>query len=165
MTFQDVCSFICHIPYGRNTDRSDFSLILKEGVGTCSTKHAFLAQLAVENSISEIQLYIGIYRMSELNTKGVGTVLKHYQLAYLPEAHTYLKIGEDIFDFTSPSSKYLKFKTSLEHEEPILPHQIGNYKIELHKNYLRDWILRDKIPFSFQEIWAIREACIARLSQ
>jgi hypothetical protein len=50
-------------PYGRIRDREKFWLVLSEGCGTCTTKHALLAELGQEQGI-DIQLTLGIYEMS-----------------------------------------------------------------------------------------------------
>jgi hypothetical protein len=55
------------LPYGRNSDHSDWRLVLGEGRGTCSTKHALLADLARENR-RHVALMLGIYEMDEDNT-------------------------------------------------------------------------------------------------
>ena len=66
-----------------------------------------MKQLAVENGVETISLCIGIYKMNALNTKGIGDVLKTYKLKYIPEAHTYLKYKDTIFDFTSTNASNL----------------------------------------------------------
>jgi hypothetical protein len=62
------------LPYGRNSDRSDWRLVLGEGRGTCSAKHALLADLARENR-RHVALVLGIYEMDEDDTQEIGTVL------------------------------------------------------------------------------------------
>ena len=49
---------------------------------------------------------------------------------------------------------------------PLTVEQIGPYKIELHQRFLRNWITRTvKVRGrSLEEVWGIREACIAALS-
>lgn len=47
------------LPYGRNSDRSDWLLVLDEGRGACSTKHALLAELARENG-RRVALVLGV---------------------------------------------------------------------------------------------------------
>lgn len=37
------------LPYGRNSRRADYGLVLQEGRGTCSTEHALLTALAGEH--------------------------------------------------------------------------------------------------------------------
>src|SRR5262245_1784948 len=59
------------LPYGRIADRKKLWLVLEEGRGSCTTKHALLAELAREQGI-EVHLTLGIYAMSERNTPGVG---------------------------------------------------------------------------------------------
>jgi hypothetical protein len=52
------------------------------------------------------------------------------------------------------------------HEEIIAVDQIGAYKSDLHKSFLRDWITRtDAVRGrSLEDVWRIREECIAALS-
>ena len=160
-----VCKYVKQLPYGRNTDRSNFISILDEKRGTCSTKHAFLKQIAIENEVEQIQFCLCIYKMKETNTKGIGKVLSKYNLNYIPEAHTYLKFNNKILDFTRNETSQTSFENSILFEEKILPKQIGNYKLDFHKNYIKDWIATKEIPYSLQEIWSIREACIAELGK
>ena len=163
--FNTLCYFVKHLPYGRTKNRSDYASIIHENKGTCSTKHAFLKKIALENNANQITLHIGIYKMNKSNTKGIGNTLVTYGLSYIPEAHTYLKFHDVIYDYTSPFSQDATFKDSLLHEESILPEQIGNYKLTTHKNYIKNWVISKNIPYTEDEIWKIREACIAELSQ
>jgi hypothetical protein len=140
-------------------------LIIPENKGTCSTKHAFLKQLAVESKEVAVKLYIGIYQMNEVNTKGVGSVLNNYNLDYIPEAHTYLKINGNLLDITRTAENEASFEDSLLLEQEILPHQIADYKVQWHQNYLNQWISDEQLPYSFKEIWKIREDCILAMSE
>jgi hypothetical protein len=38
-SFVDAARYVWQLPYGRNSNRADFRLVLPEGRGTCSTKH------------------------------------------------------------------------------------------------------------------------------
>ena len=42
MSFEELIVKVKNLPYGRNANRYDFSLVLSENKGTCSSKHAFL---------------------------------------------------------------------------------------------------------------------------
>jgi hypothetical protein len=53
--WEDLTAFLKQIPYGRNANRTDFSLVIKENKGTCSSKHAFLKQIADENKIENVK--------------------------------------------------------------------------------------------------------------
>jgi hypothetical protein len=162
--FKSAITYVNQLPYGRTSDRSNYRLIVPEDKGTCSTKHAFLKQIAIENNQEAVQLFIGIYKMNEINTKGVGSVLSSYHLDYIPEAHTYLKINGNIVDITRITENETSFEDSLITEQQILPHQIADYKVNWHQNFLKQWIVDEKIPLTFQEIWKIREKCILALT-
>ena len=49
--------------------------------------------------------------------------------------------------------------------EPITIDQIGAYKNDLHRRFLRDWITRTEAVHgrSLDDVWQIREECIAAL--
>ncbi|EDP94919.1 hypothetical protein U8527_15285 [Kordia algicida OT-1] len=163
--FKSAIAYVNQLPYGRTSDRTNFHLIVFENKGTCSTKHAFLKQLAVESQKENVKLFIGIYQMNEANTKGVGKVLDNYNLAYIPEAHIYLKINGNLLDVTRTTKNETSFEDSLLIEQEILPPQIGSYKVDFHQNFLKQWIADEQISYSFEEIWNIREKCIFAISE
>lgn len=163
--FQSILKYILHLPYGRNTNRSDYTLVLKEQKGTCSTKHAFLKQLAIENEQEDVKLILCIYKMNGLNTNGISSILKKYSLDHIPEAHTYLKVKNNIIDVTRTTVSEHSFEDSILFETQILPSQIAEYKVVTHQNYLKNWVVSEQTNYSFEEIWRIREACITALNQ
>jgi hypothetical protein len=87
--YRDAARHVRSLPYGRNSDRSDWRLVLAEGRGTCSTEHALLSELAGENG-RHVALVLGVYEMDGGNTPGIGAVLERHGLPRLPEAHCYL---------------------------------------------------------------------------
>lgn len=165
----DFSSALIHVqdlPYGRNTDRANPLLVLKEEAGTCSTKHALIKLLADENEKQDIKLVMGIYKMNETNTKKIKPILEKYNLEYIPEAHTYLRIGSKVVDVTKRSFANTLFLHDLMEEEEIIPAQIGSYKIGRHKEFLSQWLDSNKqIPYHLNELWNIREECIDALSK
>ncbi len=164
--FRAAGRYLHQLPYGRNADRSDFRLVLPEGRGTCSTKHALLAALAREQNLPVV-LTLGIYEMHERNTPGVGVVLKRYGLHYLPEAHCYLRYEGIRIDITRSGTEPTEPIDRFLYEEAIVPAQIGDYKVQLHQRFLRNWIADKDLlgSRSFAEVWKIREECIAALAQ
>jgi hypothetical protein len=91
--------------------------------------------------------------------------LHNYNLEYIPEAHNYLKFKNQILDFTKKNSSENDFINDLLEEIEIEPHQINQFKIEFHRNYLRNWLAENpQIPYSLEELWKIREECIKALS-
>jgi len=157
--FHDACEYVLGLPYGRTSDKSEWALVLVEGRGTCSTKHALIAALARELNM-DIQLMLGIYPMKESNTPGVGEILDKSEFDFLPEAHCYLKYKDHVIDLTGVSGTDAEPINEFFIEEQIVPEQIGTYKEDFHKKYLKQWEEESK----FEEIWSLREACIHALA-
>lgn len=160
--FQVAMEFIKNLPYGRNLNRTDFSLVLKEEKGTCSSKHALLKELADENSLSEIKLILGIFEMRGENYPKIQKTLAKNKLAFIPEAHTYLNIQGQIFDCTSSNSSAKTFQPFLLSEMEIEAIDVVEKKIQIHQNYLKNWCAENSLDFD--KVWEIREECIQDLS-
>jgi hypothetical protein len=162
-TYRSAARHLHELPYGRNSDRADFRLVLPEGRGTCSTKHALLAAVALEQRLP-VSLTIGIYDMAEANTPGVGRVLSAHGLESIPEAHCYLTYARRRVDITRSGVSPQASIASFHREWTIEPEQIGAHKVALHHQYLREWLsARRDLSISFEELWRIREACILAL--
>lgn len=160
-----LLNHIQKLRYGRNANRHDFSLVLSEEKGTCSSKHALLKKIADENKIPNVQLFLGIYKMNGKNTPKIGSCLKENGLSYLPEAHCYLRIQEVLMDFTTVAAAFNTIEKDLLEEKEITPDQVAEYKVEYHQNFLKRWLQKKKLNLSFEELWDIREQCILQLSQ
>jgi hypothetical protein len=163
--FQQAARWVHELPYGRNTDRGDFRLILSERRGTCSTKHALLAQLAAEQSLP-VLLTLGLFEMTERNTPGIGPMLRQHGLSAIPEAHCYLVYAGrriDVTHFGIARPEDIDFLR----EERISPDQIGKYKMTWHRRLLREWVERHQPPLrlTWQQVWEVREDCIRALEQ
>ncbi|WP_395076577.1 hypothetical protein [Flavobacterium sp.] len=164
MEWKETLNFIKQIPYGRNSNRKDFSLVISENKGTCSSKHAYLKDFANKNNIPNVQLIIGMYKMNEQNTK-IGSLLLDNNLEYIPEAHCYLKIDGKIVDVTSKESDFDKIKTDLLEEIEIESYQVSDFKVNYHQNYIKNWLVETNSKFTFEEIWKIREQCVNNLTE
>ena len=164
--YRSAARYIGRLPYGRNANLDDPLAVLIESRGTCSTKHAFLRRLAMEQNIAA-KLVVGIYEMSDRNTPGICLVLERYGIARLPEAHCYLNYCGKIIDVirelaTVPVEAISHFL----HEEEIAPNQIGAYKVDLHRRFLRHWMEQSgaAATHTLDQLWRIREQCIVALS-
>jgi Transglutaminase-like superfamily len=160
--FVDAARHVWALPYGRNSDRSDFHLVLPEGRGTCSTKHALLAALARAHG-QPVKLMLGIYEMHERNTPGVGAVLEREGLSGIPEAHCYLVVHQRRVDLTRQvsASGSTAALACFFVEEQLEPEDIGAPKEEKHRAFIRAWAARRRLDPEW--IWRVREACIAAL--
>jgi hypothetical protein len=167
LDYRAAARFVSRLPYGRNTIIHRPLAVLQEGRGTCSTKHALLRRLAIEQSLNVV-LVLGIYEMHERNTPGVGSVLERHGLETLPEAHCYLRFRESRVDVTRPIDADPPERiTRFLHEEDITPEQIGDHKTAVHRQFLRRWMTEsgNARRRDLDEVWRIREECIAALSR
>jgi len=159
--FKEACAYIARLPYGRNKDKSNLLKVFADQCGTCSTKHALLKSLADENGFKNLKLIAGIFKMNRENTPKISPVLEKYQLDYIPEAHCYLRYNNMILDYTKADSDPATFMDEIMEETEIMPDQITAYKVDYHKNYLKEWLIRTPhILYTLDEVWAIREKCI-----
>jgi len=163
-TWGDLVAFVEALPYGRNSNRSDFTLVLTEKKGSCSSKHALLKSIATENGFDEVEHILGIYKMNESNTPGVGEIKLTSQISYIPEAHTYLRIAGEYFDYTNQETSYGRILTDVMKEIVIQPEDVVVKKVEIHRDFIEYWIQEMELDISLEEVWKQREACIANLS-
>lgn len=163
---RQAARFIQLLRYGRNLHPGHPRAVLDEQIGTCSTKHALMRRFAAEQNVT-MALTIGMYEMSERNTPGVGVVLKQFQLRSLPEAHCFIRVNGKRIDLTGISA--LTEREPITHflyETDIEPDQVLSYKASLHKRFLRSWIdQQSRRQDTVEELWSIREQCIAALSK
>jgi hypothetical protein len=120
--------------------------------------------LAIEQEIA-IELRLGIYEMTEVNTPGVGRVLDGVRLSSIPEAHCWLRYLRIDTDLTMPPGLSVATARRFLHEETIRPDQIGGYKAHVHRSFVVHWLARqNRTDINLDDAWRIREACIAVLS-
>jgi hypothetical protein len=161
--FQSAANFIRQLPYKRNTDKHDPLIVFKDSCGTCSTKHATLRQLAKENSNDKVRLILSIFKMNSLNTPVLAGTLARHDLSFIPEAHNYLRVEDEIMDCTKTGWGKENYINDILFETEIEPLQINDFKVSYHKKYLENWLLQDNLKYTLTEIWEIREQCILDL--
>lgn len=163
--FHSLCLLTKKLPYTRISDTSNLLLTLSENCGTCSSKHAFLKQVAMENGQDSIQLIVGIFKMNALNTPVIKDILNESNLSYIPEAHCYLMYKNDRFDFTKNGIDVNDFKEDILLEQEISPHQIGEWKANFQKEFIGNWLVENEMDFTLEEVWKAREKCIAAIAE
>lgn len=163
-SFIEACEWIRQLPYKRNNAESDPFRVIHENCGTCSSKHELIKRLAEENGIANCSLVLCMFRMNGSNTPKVKSILELNKMKYIPEAHTYITMNGEVQDYTFPDNPDLLYLKDVIYTEEITAEQIKKYKSETHKRFIQEWIVRENISKSFQEIWIIRESCIQALS-
>lgn len=88
--FQAACDYVHQLPYGYNSDRDDLMILFNENMGTCTTKHAVVATLAIELNLS-VDKHIGIYAMTEAIVTNTDEILNRFDLPYIPMVHCFLQ--------------------------------------------------------------------------
>ena len=165
--FHRALEYVWSLPYRRISDPSNCNLVLAEGCGTCSSKHAAIAKLASEHSL-KISLIVGIFEMNKKNTPGVAEVLQRHGLEFLPEAHCFLRWEGKTLDLTCcEESKADELPKTFLYEEEIKPSQVGDYKAHVHKRFLTNWLqqLEHPVSMTLDQLWRIREECISALTE
>ncbi len=99
--------------------------------------------------------------MDGRNTPGVGPVLRRYGLDLVPEAHCYLAYRGVRVDLTGVGEAEEPIHAFL-HEEEIEPRQIGAYKVERHREFVRLWAKAHGLDT--ETAWRAREECIQALA-
>ena len=164
-SFHEACRFVSELPYKRVANRGDLASILIENGGTCSSKHGFLAQVCLENECQTIELIAGGFLMSGETHPVIAAILSNHNLVSIPEMHCYFRYKGERFDFTSPQANFEKIASKIVREQWIEPHQVGDWKVKIHKSYLESWLERNpQIHYTLEQLWGIREKCIEEFS-
>jgi hypothetical protein len=162
ISFEQLAEHVRLLPYARTVNSQDLFAVLREGRGTCSSKHRLLAAVAQDSGRYDVKLTIGIYEMCEENTPGVGGVLSAASVTSIPEAHCYLSVEGERLDFTGVAPGSLSPFTALIAESIVPPHDLIETKNRLHRQVLAAWANAHGSTVDWA--WATREACIAALS-
>lgn len=167
--FEAACTYVEQLPYGRNSNRDDFSLVISEQKGTCSSKHALLTELAEENAVSDVELIAGIFLMSPETHPQLTAFFADKPYSSLPECHCYLMVRDESrtkrrYDFTDSSNGMERIAPKIVREQRIEPNQVRDWKVVIHKDYLQRWLNRQpELNLTLDEVWEQREAAIALL--
>lgn len=164
VSWEDLIRCVKTFHYGRNTNRTDLSLVWNERKGSCSSKHAFLKMMADLNQISGVELMLCIYKMNAHNTEKVGEVLDEFNIDFLPEAHCYLRFENEAIDVTTMASSLQSIENDILEEQVIRPDQVVDFKVDYHKDFMRKWGEKYHPELAFEQLWVIREHCIDALS-
>lgn len=160
-----LIAYVRALPYGRISDLRQLERVFIEQRGSCSSKHALLKKIADENQMQGVELILGIFKMGPKNTPEAGAILADNGLKYIPEAHCYLRVDGQRIDATKQGFDINDFAQDILTEMVINVEQIADYKVNMHKNFLKKWLVDQSVPFTPEAIWEIRERCIKKLSE
>lgn len=163
--FSELCAYVHALPYGRNTNRNDFYQVFSESRGSCSSKHGLLATVAEAHQQSEIHLMVGLFLMSGRTHPVLTDLLAAHHLNAIPEAHAYFRCDGNRYDFTFPGKDISSLESFIVREQRCEPNQLIDWKPMIHKHYLDSWLKRQTSGHTAEQIWDIREQCIALLSE
>lgn len=162
--FAQAISYIHKLPYRRNSALGQYLLVLNEACGTCSTKHALIKKLADEVGVP-MTLKLGMLLMTKNIMPKIEVVLNEYGLDGVPEAHVYLQYDKQRIDITFPEEITYPEKTDFMLEKDILPEDIGQTKVDFHREFVKQWMIDNHITLTPEKLWQCREKCIDALSQ
>ncbi len=154
--FHDAVRFVRDLPWGRPSAQ-DAETMLAEGRGTASDKHFLLASLARELGDHELQLVLGIYRLSADSSPAAASVLSEANLQSLPEALVWLRWYGGDYDFSSMRAGG-RAVVVLQSEVVTLD-KLPDYAEQRHKDFLVRFLLssrRKDLP-DLRALWALRE--------
>lgn len=160
-TFRLAARYVKDIPYGYNSRDNDCTLVFREDMGTCTTKHGLIARLAREQQLP-VFITIGIYEMAESIVSGTGTVLRQHGLPGVPEIHCYLAYKEHRVDLTEGNCNGKD--QVIEHflyTQAVQPDMSRQAKEALYLDFCRKLLLTDPRFHlcSLEELLAARAAC------
>lgn len=163
--FYSFLIFIENMPYGRIQDKCNPLSVVIERKGTCSTKHILIAHLLSNYSMKDWELKAGIFYINVEDFTYLSSILNSNQLQKIPEAHCYLTYKNEVFDFTLPYPN-LFFPNQKPLKEIRLPIQDpAEQKLVFHQQYIKEWLIDNKLSISFKNLWDIREQCIEKISE
>ena len=150
------------LPYGRTSEPGEPLSVLRENMGTCTLKHALLKLAAEEAGATDVELRFAVFEMSDATTPGIGKVLRRYGLECVPEAHCYLAVEGDRFDFTGLPAEAESPFAHLLIEESLPVSALLRDKAQRHMAIVEAWAKERHLdPLA---VWKAREACIQELA-
>jgi hypothetical protein len=140
-------------------------ILFKERFGTCSTKHAVIATLALELDLP-IHRMMGIYAMTEAIVAGADSILVNYGLPYVPMIHCFLAYDDLRVDLTEGNHNGKKCAIdAFLYTAQVIPAISAKHEYLLYRKTLQDSILEkgELAGTALKDILRAREEGLALL--
>ncbi len=159
--FHGVIEHIWNLRYYRVSESGRYDLVLPEGCGTCSTKHAALVALAHELEESAVQLQLALFIINHKTFPKLRKIFKEHPTKSFLEAHCFIVYKEQYFDFTFKGNSPLHSAQIYGEPIQISVSDIGKNKEQWHRKEMLHWCNENELDFALH--WQLREACIQEL--
>jgi hypothetical protein len=128
------------LPYGPNQSQ-DALACLREGHGTCTTKHATAWSCAQELG-DDVEWIMGVYALDRTISRDVGPVLDSAELDFVPTVHCFLRVdGTHHIDLTDGNCNG-KDRQITDYIE-VVPASVGDDEGPVRRRAAADLIERD----------------------
>jgi hypothetical protein len=127
------------LPYGPNQHHDPLACI-REGHGTCTTKHAAFVTCAKELG-SDVQLLWGIYRLDTSISGEIAPLLDEAGLLFVPSIHCFVHIASQFIDLTEGNCNG-KDRQITDYIE-VVPVSVGDDEGPVRRRTAADLIARD----------------------
>lgn len=161
-TLYAAIDHVYRLAYTPPSEPFNYKLVLSENCGTCSTKHALLAALAIELQL-DLKLGLAIYNLTPDRFPMLSPILQKYKLAYIPESHNFLVYNNSYLDITFPRRCELLHRSDLIDFKLIKPNLITEYKANEYQKYMTTWLQQNASTITMDQFKDIHEQCLKQL--
>jgi len=131
-----------------NLEALDDCLILvvedsNNSMTTVTKFHAVLAQLAVENDISEVELVVGIFIVNATSFPELVDYFSSKSYDNVALSTCYFVIDGERIDFFKGNNFLNKISKRFVREQRVDPHQAKEWKEKIYEDYIGKWLKRN----------------------
>lgn len=164
-SYHQVLNFLYELSYSRISDLENLKLVPHEKCGTCSSKHAFAAKVALEHGYPDILLKLTVFPLASSFLQGFREELRENSVDHILEAHCYLEYQGIPLDITTSRVDVTPYYANT---IPILvrtlkPSEAGEHKQKLHKKLFSVWCQERKLDY--EKMWNLRSRFIKSISK
>lgn len=121
-------------------------LVVEDSNNTMTTVaklHAVLAQLAVENDISEVELVVGIFIVNATSFPELTDYFSSKSYENVALSTCYFVIDGERIDFFKGNNFLNKISKRFVREQRVDPHQVKEWKEKIYEDYIGKWLKRN----------------------